>query len=221
MLQPLRFWYRESMSRLNADAKCGILDPFGSGESVTEPRRDPATGELADKALTAAIGAVPEDSELKRVLKQAGWVGLALAVLIGNIPWSLAMNSIVKGTAPLNMDALETYWSVFVLFTPFVVLFGIAVYLMETDNVPQMPGAMYVIIPALIWWGATVLSLELGGEVPIGSLVGPESTSPGGSAEYIFQSIGTYIDRYGPLPVLAGPVEGAALGYWAALLSRD
>jgi len=181
-------------------------------DKPTDPGR-----QTADELLSRGIDAVPEGS-FKQFLKQAGWVGLALAVLIGNVPWTFAVKSALERKAPVSLETLETYWIVLVLFTPFVVLFGVLVYLIRTETVPTNNGPLLLIGAGLLWWVATLVSFSLGGTVPPASMRPP--TGPSAVLDYIFSSIGTYVDHYGPVPVFAGPVEGAAFGYWASVLSR-
>lgn len=174
---------------------------------------------IADKVLAEAVERTP-DGPLKKVLKQLGPVGLLLGVLAGNIPVSAAIAEAIDGKVALDTGALGTYWYVFVLVTPFVAVVGLTVFLVATDQVPEMPGPTFPIVVGLLFLGAGWLSLELGGAVPLDVLTGPASLSPGGSAEYVLGGIGDYLDIYGPWPVLAGIVEGWAFGAWAAILSR-
>jgi hypothetical protein len=180
----------------------------------TDPGR-----QAADKLLNSSVDALPEGS-LKRVLKQAGWVGLVLAVLIGNVPLSFAVRSAVDRKLPSPLETLETYWIVLVLFTPFVVLFAVAGFMVATKAVPLNNGALLLIGAGLLWWGATIVSYNLGGPVPTASIRLPQG-GPGGALQYIVSSVATYIDYYGVVPVVAGPTEGAALGYWASVLARS
>jgi hypothetical protein len=173
----------------------------------------------ADEVLGRGIEALP-DSLLKRSLKQAGWVGLALGVLLGTVPWSFAAKSAFESKAPIRLETLETYWLGIVLFTPFVVMFAILGYIVASRSKVPISGAPALFGAAVLWWVATLISYNLGGTVPVVALHPPQG-GPSGALTYIFTSIGMYVDYYGPLPVLAGPIEGAALGYWAAVLSAD
>lgn len=175
--------------------------------------------QAADELLARGIDAVP-DGSFKRVLKQAGWVGLVLSILIGNVPWSLALKSVIERKAPVGLDTVQTYVTIFVLFTPFVVLFAILGFMVATKTIPQVNGAALLIGAGLLWWVATLVSYSLGGAFPTATTRVPQG-GPTGALEYIVSSIGTYINYYGPVPVVAGPIEGAALGYWASVLSRD
>jgi hypothetical protein len=174
---------------------------------------------VADKALAKAVERVPE-GPLKRALKQAGPVGLVLGVLAGNVPVSAAIAEALDGKVVLDTNALGTYWYVFVIVTPFVVVTGLTVFLLVTDQMPEMPGWAIPVSVGLLFLGAAWLSLELGGAVPLDVLSGPTSLSPGGSAEYVLGGLGDYLDIYGPWPILAGVVEGCAFGAWAAALTR-
>ncbi len=191
----------------------------GTGPESAEPR-DADSQEAVDDVLAAAVDAVPEGSPLAQVLKQAGWVGLTLGVLIGNIPLSAAVEATADQKATLNLDAIETYATVLALLTPFVVLAAVITWISLTDNVPQIGGIGAAFAVGILWWVAIQISLALGGLAPAESVAGPTNTSPGGWITYVFASIGDYIALYGPLPVLAGPIEGVAFGYWAWLLAK-
>ena len=59
---------------------------------------------------------------------QAGWIGLVLGFLIGTVSLTALMKAGATGKATLSTDAVEAYWIVLVLFAPFVILFGAAVF---------------------------------------------------------------------------------------------
>jgi hypothetical protein len=187
---------------------------------VPDTRVGSASGrQAADEILGHSIDALPEGS-LKRSLKQAGWVGLLLGVLLGTVPWSFAAKSIVQGKGAISVETFETYWLGIVLFTPFVVMFAIVGYLVASRSNLPISGGPAILSAAVLWWVATLISYNLGGTVPVVSMHPPQG-GPSAALAYIFTSIGMYIEYYGPLPVLAGPIEGAALGYWASVLSAD
>lgn len=173
--------------------------------------------ELLDNALEKAVAAVPE-GQFRRFLVQAGWVGLVLGYLIGNIPLTALITAVAKGQGTLNTGALEAYWVVFVIVTPWVVAFAAIGYLINSDHEMHPYGLAF--LGALLVAGAGWLSFELGGAVPLEVVQGPTHSGPAGAAEYVVRGLGSYFELYGPFPPLAGLVEGLFFGYWGSILAK-
>jgi hypothetical protein len=181
-----------------------------SDDSAKDPFDD-----LLDKGIEKGIAQVPEDSGLGRALKQAGWGGLIMAVLIGNVPVSALIAAVVKGSATLDASAIEVYFTVFALVGPWVAVAAIFSYLAEIENKPQMSGIAWCALFAGAVCVAGFVSVSLGGAIPA---TVPESGSPGGLTDYTVSTLSDYLELFGPWPILAGCVEGGLFGYWAAQL---
>jgi hypothetical protein len=177
-----------------------------------------AFDDLLDKGIEKGIEQVPEDSGFGRALRQAGWGGLIMAVLIGNVPVSALIAAVVKGKATLDAGAIEVYFTVFVLVAPWVAVVAIFSYLAEVKDKPQMSGYAWFLLFALAVCVAGFASVSLGGAVPA---TVPASGSPGGLADYTVSTLGEYLELFGPWPILAGCVEGGLFGYWAAQLQNS
>lgn len=193
----------------------------GRDPGLTEQQRgsagDPAR-DLMDDALAKGISALPEGKP-RTFLVQAGWVGLVLGVLIGNIPVTALVTAAAKGQGTLTTDSVEAYFIVFVIVTPWVVAFAAIAFAIAMDIKMHPYAAAFG--GALLIAGAGWLSYQLGGAVPLEVVQGPTHGTPVGAAEYAIRSLGSYITLYGPWPPLAGLIEGSFFGYWASVLAKD
>lgn len=174
---------------------------------------------LIDGAVETVQEAIPEGG-FKEFLRQAGWGGLALGVLMGNVPASIAVTKVASRQGSLNIDAVEIYIRVFVFLTPWVVLFGVAAYLVASGNYPRMSIPAYLVWSAFLVSVAGYISVSLGGVVPVELAEGPEYGGPTGGAQYTATSLAGYVKAYGPLPPIAGAIEGLLFGYWIAQLEK-
>jgi hypothetical protein len=178
-----------------------------------EPARD-----VADELIKEGLKRVPDESPFKRILAEAGWLGLVFSVLFSNVPVTVLVSAFASGKAALNMDALELYAMVFVAVAPFVIITAALTFASLTDQMPQWPPQGYLFVGALMICGGSWLSLGLGGVVPAEVINGPVSASPSGLGTYILESIGAYLLIYGPIPLIAGMIQGFFFGRWGAVL---
>lgn len=176
--------------------------------------------ELVDSVLDAAVGQIPEDSTAKQVATELGWVGLAIGVVLGNIPVTVLISAWASGKASISSDVLAVYFDVFVLVAPWVAVFAVLSLWLHFDT-PAVGGPQALFILALAVLGGGWASYELGGALPADVAAGPQSGSPGGSAVYVVDSLGAYLELYGPIPPIAGAIQGLLYGRWASLLMRD
>jgi hypothetical protein len=130
-----------------------------------------------------------------------------------------AVTEAASGKGNLDISRLEAYWDVFVLVTPWVAVFTLLAYWTFGER-PQMSGAVFLFLMGGLVFAAGVASFALGGPVPAEVLT-PSAGGPSQQAAYVVDSLGTYVDLYGPLPPLAGVVEGGLFGYWIALLNES
>jgi hypothetical protein len=180
-----------------------------------------SSGGALDEGIGTVVDAVPAGSPLAEFLKQFGIVGLALGVLVGNIPITAVISAAASGKGPITEDTFTTYWDVFLLVTPWVAVFAVIAYCIATETFPRMSGAGYLFSFAALVFGAGALSYSLGGPVPDGVIQGPVQGGPSGAGAYAVDSLSSYLELYGPWPVVAGIVEGGVFGFWGAVLAND
>jgi hypothetical protein len=194
-----------------------------AADSRRRPNEGPEVRDDAalDEGIGAAVGAVPEGTPLGKFLKQFGFAGLIIGVLAGNVPVTALISAVVSGKGTITADTFATYWSVFLLVTPWVALFAVIAYCIATQTFPQMNLAGYLLAFGCLVGVAATVSYTLGGTVPVEVAEGPAQGGPAGAGAYAVNSLSAYWDLYGPWPVLAGVVEGGVFGWWAAALTSD
>jgi hypothetical protein len=176
--------------------------------------------DVLDRQMADAAERLPE-GKFKKSLREAGIIGLVLGVLIGNVPVSVAIKQFMSGDYKLDSSALETYLVVFLIVAPYVALAAVATYLFRSGNLPNWPIQGWAVVTAGLVLGSTWLSLMLGGIAPLEAAMGPTNGSPAGLFAYSADSLGKYLEVWGPWPCVAGIVEGFAFGRWAYLLKTS
>ncbi len=159
----------------------------------------------------------PKKSALSQILSEAGWVGLVLSGLLGQLGLSALIGAIVE-PPQADIGTVKVMMSVFLVTAPLTIALAIFAGAAFTGSVRGGP-------PLLAFLALCLVVGMLVGNGIGGAVLTPEEAAAvvdeAGLQSGVAQILARYHAAYGGATFLASAVLGGALGRWAKLLSDE